>query len=95
MLTMLGSEIRCGTATDVIVLAPPGSTSAKRLIGKYGIEFPGTARGVTFATGACNVLEASYTEVESERINANDGQPLDVWQLDSFIYNWPQNDQST
>ena len=42
---------------------------------------------MTYAAGICNVVEASHIEAEYERIKANHGQPLDVWQLDFSVYN--------
>ena len=61
--------------------------SAELLLETDGIELHGTARVVTYEASLCNVLEASHTEEEYERIKANRGQPLDVWQLDFSVYN--------
>ena len=50
-------------------------------------SFTAPSRVVTYAASLCNVEEASHTEEEYERIKANHGQPLDVWQLDFSVYN--------
>lgn len=84
---MLRSGIRVASATAIMALATGAGASAQRLLEKDGIELRGTARVVTFAAGKCNVLEASHTEAEYERIKANHGQPLDVWQLDFSVHN--------
>ena len=70
-----------------MVFAMVADSSAQRLLETDGIELRGTARVVTYAAGICNVVEASHIEAEYERIKANHGQPLDVWQLDFSVYN--------
>ena len=84
---MLRLDIRWGMAMAVMVLGMAGELSAQRLLETDGIELRGTVRIVTYAASLCNVLEASHTEEEYERIKANHGQPLDVWQLDFSVYN--------
>ena len=71
----------------VMVLAMAADASAQRLMETDGIELRGAARIVTFAAGLCNVVEASHTAAEYERIRGNHGQPLDVRQLDFSVYN--------
>ena len=85
--TMLRLDMRWGMAMAVMVLAMAVDASAQRLLETDGIELRGTVRIVTYAASLCNVLEASHTEAEYERIKANHGQPLDVWQLDFSVYN--------
>ena len=80
-------DMRWGVAMAVMVLAMPAPAFGQRLLETDGIELHGTARVVTYAASLCNVLEASHTEAEYERIKANHGQPLDVWQLDFSVYN--------
>ena len=80
-------DMRWGVAMAVMVLAMPASAFGQQLLETDGIELRGTARVVTYAASLCNVLEASHTEEEYERIKANHGQPLDVWQLDFSVYN--------
>ncbi len=71
----------------VALLALPAGAQAQQLLETDGIELHGTARVVTSAAGTCNVLEASHAAAEYERIQANHGQPLDVWQLDFSVRN--------
>ena len=85
--TMLRLDIRWGLAVAVLVLAMAAHASAQRLMETDGIELLGSVRVVTDAAATCNVVEASHTEAEYERIQANHGQPLDVWQLDFSVYN--------
>ena len=75
--------------TVALILFPAlaADASAQQLLETDGIELHGTARVVTSAAGTCNVLEASHTATEYERMQANHGQPLDVWQLDFSVRN--------
>ena len=84
---MLRLDMRWGMAVAVMVLAMPAPAFGQQLLETDGIELRGAARVVTYAASLCNVLEASHTEEEYERIKANYGQPLDVWQLDFSVYN--------
>ena len=84
---MLRLDMRWGMAIAVTVLVMAVDAPAQRLLETDGIELRGTVRIVTYAASLCNVLEASHTEEEYERIKANHGQPLDVWQLDFSVYN--------
>ena len=84
---MLRLDMRWALAMAVMVLGVVEDTSAELLLETDGIELHGTARVVTYEASLCNILEASHTEAEYERIKANHGQPLDVWQLDFSVYN--------
>ena len=84
---MLRFDMRWGMAVAVLVLGMAADASAQQLLETDGIELHGTARVVTSAAGTCNVLEASHTATEYERMQANHGQPLDVWQLDFSVRN--------
>ncbi len=84
---MLRLDIRWGLVVAVLVLAMAAHASAQRLMETDGIELLGSVRVVTDAAATCNVVEASHTEAAYERIQANHGQPLDVWQLDFSVYN--------
>ena len=84
---MFRLDMRWGMAIAVTVLVMAVDAPAQRLLETDGIELRGTVRIVTYAASLCNVLEASHTEEEYERIKANHGQPLDVWQLDFSVYN--------
>ena len=76
---MLRLDMRWGMAMAVMVLAMPAPAFGQQLLETDGIG--------SYAASLCNVLEASHTEEEYERIKANHGQPLDVWQLDFSVYN--------
>ena len=84
---MLRLDMRWALPLAVMVLGMVEAVSAELLLETDGIELHGTARVVTYEASLCNVLEASHTEAEYERIKANHGQPLDVWQLDFSVYN--------
>ena len=71
----------------VALLALPAGAQGQRLLETDGIELRGTARVVTYGAAVCNVLEEKYTEQEYEKLKANHGQPLNVWQLDFSVYN--------
>ena len=84
---MLRFGMRWGMAITLVLLVMVTDGHAQRLLETDGIELRGTARVVTYGAAVCNVVEASHTEEEYERIKANHGQPLDVWQLDFSVYN--------
>ena len=84
---MLRFGIRWGMAITLVFLVMVTDGHAQRLLETDGIELRGTARVVTYGAAVCNVVEASHSEEEYERIKANHGQPLDVWQLDFSVYN--------
>ena len=74
-------DIRLGMAIAVLVLGMAADTSAQRLLEVDGIELRGAAQLVMLGAGICNIVEASHTEAEYERIQANHGAPMDVWRL--------------
>ena len=84
---MLRFGIRWGMAITLVLLVMVTDGHAKRLLETDGIELRGTARVVTYGAAVCNVLEEKYTEQEYEKLKANHGQPLNVWQLDFSVYN--------
>ena len=49
--------------------------------------FEGTIRLVVSNAAVCNVLEEKYTAQEYEQLKANQGQPLDLWQVDFAVRN--------
>ena len=70
------------------VLALAGSpASAEVLYDREGIQLQGSARIVSRNAATCNVLEEKYSPEEYEKIKANQGQPLHVWQLDISAHN--------
>ena len=75
------------TAIVLLAFVTAPDAWAKRLYEIDGIELRGGARIVTYGAATCNVKEGSHSAAEYERIKDNDGQPLDVWQLDFSVYN--------
>ena len=70
------------------VLALLGSPSwAEVLYDREGMQLQGTARIVSQNAATCNVLEEKYSPEEYEKLKANQGQPLHVWQLDISAHN--------
>ena len=70
------------------LLALLGSpASAEILYDREGIQLQGTARIVSRNAATCNVLEEKYPPEEYQKMKANQGQPLHVWQLDIFAHN--------
>ena len=72
-------------ALALLLIATPGQT--RRLMELDGIELRGTARVLTYGAATCHVLEEKYSAEEYERLKENEGQPLDLWQLDFSVYN--------
>ncbi len=69
-------------------LALLGSPSwAEVLYDREGIQLQGTARIASRNAATCNVLEEKYSPEEYEKLQANQGQPLHVWQLDISAHN--------
>ena len=52
-----------------------------------GVVFEGTIRRVVPNASVCNVLKEKYTPDEYERLKGNQGQPLDLWQVDYTVRN--------
>ena len=70
------------------LLALLGSpASAEILYDREGIQLQGTARIVSRNAATCNVLEEKYPPEEYQKMKANQGQPLHVWQLDISAHN--------
>ena len=72
-------------ALVLLLITVPGQ--ARRLMELDGIELRGTARVLTYGAATCHVLEEKYSAEDYERLKDNEGQPLDLWQLDFSIYN--------
>ena len=70
------------------LLALLGSpASAEILYDREGIQVQGTARIVSRNAATCNVLEEKYSPEEYQKMKANHGRPLHVWQLDISAHN--------
>ena len=67
------------------LLASPAS--AEVLYDREGIQLQGTARIVSRNAATCNVLEEKYSPEEYQKMKANQGRPLHVWQLDMSVHN--------
>ena len=61
--------------------------SAEILYDREGIQVQGTARIVSRNAATCNVLEEKYSPEEYQKMKANQGRPLHVWQLDISAHN--------
>ena len=70
----------------ILALLTP-SAAAEVLYDREGIQLQGTARIVSRNAATCNVLEEKYSPEEYEKLKANQGQPLHVWQLDISAHN--------
>ena len=60
---------------------------ARQLLEVDGIVLSGTERLVARGVGTCQVLEGHHSVDVYEQMQANHGQPLDVWQLDFSVHN--------
>ena len=74
--------VLCGAL--ILVTSP---ASAEILYDREGIQVQGTARIVSRNAATCNVLEEKYSSEEYEKLKANQGRPLHVWQLDMSVHN--------
>lgn len=69
-------------------LVLPGSPARTEILyDREGIQLRGTARIVSRNAATCNVLEEKYSAEEYEKLKADQGQPLHVWQLDISAHN--------
>ena len=78
-----GALLKAALAVAVAGLA----AQAETFYNKDGVVFEGTIRQVVSNAAICNVLEEKYSEQEYEKLKANQGQPLDLWQVDFTIRN--------
>ena len=74
--------VLCGAL--ILVTSP---ASAEILYDREGIQVQGTARIVSRNAATCNVLEEKYSPEEYQKMKANQGRPLHVWQLDISAHN--------
>ena len=72
-------------ALALLLITAPGQ--ARRLMETDGIELRGTGRVLAYGEATCHVLEEKHSDEEYARLKANEGQPLDLWQLDFSVYN--------
>ena len=76
---------RSGWIAAAVVAALPAA--AETFHNQDGVVFEGTLRKVVPQASVCNVLEEKYTPDEYERLKGNQGQPLDLWQVDFTVRN--------
>ena len=69
----------------VLLAAVP--VSAETFYRRDGVVFEGTLRKVVPQAAVCKVLEQNHTPDEYERLKGNQGQPLDLWQVDYTVRN--------
>ena len=78
----------CLTAVVTLIFLLLGTAGhAKQLLEVDGIVLSGTERLVARGAGTCQVLEGHHSVDVYEQMQANHGQPLDVWQLDFSVHN--------
>ncbi len=80
---------RCGRSMLTVLAAAlaSGIASAETFHSQDGVVFEGTIRLVVSNAAVCNVLEEKYSEQEYEKLKANQGQPLHLWQVDFAVRN--------
>ena len=81
---MSSAAMRNATLAVLLAAAP---AQAETFHNKDGVVFEGTIRLVVSNAAVCNVLEEKYTAQEYEQLKANQGQPLDLWQVDFAVRN--------
>ena len=81
---MSSAAMRNATLAVLLAAAP---APAETFHNKDGVVFEGTIRLVVSNAAVCNVLEEKYTAQEYEQLKANQGQPLDLWQVDFAVRN--------
>ena len=69
------------------LLTSAATASAETFYSKDGVVFEGSMRLVVSNALTCNVLEEKYAADEYERLKANQGQPLHLWQVDWSVRN--------
>ena len=68
--------------TLAVLLVSATGVEAETLYKRDGIRLEGTVRLVGREAGVCRVVEERHSEAVYERIKANHGRPLNVWQLE-------------
>ena len=81
---MSSAAMRNCTLAVLLAAAP---APAETFHNKDGVVFEGTLRKVVAQAAVCNVLEQNHTPDEYERLKSNQGQPLDLWQVDFAVRN--------
>ena len=81
---MSSAAMRNATLAVLLAAAP---APAETFHNKDGVVFEETIRLVVSNAAVCNVLEEKYSEQEYEKLKANQGRPLDLWQVDWAVRN--------
>ena len=84
-----GAMTRTSTSCWVLaaLLTSAATASAETFYSEDGVVFEGSMRLVVSNALTCNVLEEKYATDEYERLKANQGQPLHLWQVDWSVRN--------
>ena len=83
---MFRAKRYCAVATTAALLFGVPA-HAQRLLETDGVELRGSARIAEYSAGICRVRPESHSETEYARIAGNDGQALDVWELEFSVHN--------
>ena len=82
---MSSAAMRNATLAVLLAAAP---APAETFHNKDGVVFEGTIRLVVSNAAVCNVLEEkSHRARSTSSLKANQGQPLDLWQVDLAVRN--------
>lgn len=79
--------IRIFLLSILSVTAVAGLCHARVLYDQDGIVLEGEAKIVVYNAATCRVLEEKLPEEAYERMKANDGEPLDIWQMSYSVRN--------
>lgn len=78
--------LKIGTAAAVALGLQASGAEAQRLMRQDGVELRGSSRVAAYAAAEC-VVRNGFEGDDKVVDPANQGQPLDVWQLDVSVYN--------
>ncbi|WP_423929002.1 formylglycine-generating enzyme family protein [Candidatus Palauibacter sp.] len=67
--------------------AAAAEVHAQTLYSENGIEVRASARIIEYGAEGCQVLEEHESAASYRRKRGNDGQPIDIWQMDYSVYN--------
>ena len=67
--------------------AAAAEAHAQTLYSENGIEVRASARIIEYGAERCQVLEEHESAASYRRKRGNEGQPIDIWQMDYSVYN--------
>ena len=79
------SRLAVSALLPLVLLASAGA--AETLTEKDGVALTGTVRLAERGAATCRVREANHPGEQYERIKENDGQPLNLWELEFAVHN--------